>query len=324
MKQEFQLNLRKGSCGDSYHALPIFSILKKPFSQIASVSDKTPTTISPSEWSFTITLFLLCFLLGGEGCSGPFLYARIIHEDRDKYVKLEARYGHGQKGATMPFSQPIALSETEWAWILKSTYAKPRHTFLSNNVKEISPNPVFSESDLQYLARYVAVAFANAHPDEWVVFYLSHSQETRITEITSGGLFVEDSKIHLVLSNYRQRVTMPFIQQEIWNNPLKPAGEIFYDIVQQPHQTLHTDRRWDLTQSLLTTVSELEIDYPSLLILPPDKQKRVTSGPFQERISQGQDDQLINKLRMLRTLYEEGLITEREYQQKRLKLLEEL
>ena len=117
---------------------------------------------------------------------------------------------------------------------------------------------------------------------------------------------------------------MPFIQQEIWHNPLKPAGETFYDIVQQPHQTLRTERRWDLTQSLRVTVPELEIDYTALLILPPDHQERRTPAPSKGILSQGEEIQLVDKLRTLRQLHEEGLITEKEYQQKRQKLMEEL
>ncbi len=222
----------------------------------------------------------------------------------------------------MEFSHPVALSETDWARILKNTYVKPQRR-LFKETEEIGPTPLFSESDLQYLVEYVTVGFAKAHPGEWVVFYIS-DPHTPVPEITSGGLFVEDGKLHFVLANYHQLVTMPFIQQEIWHNPLKPAAEPFYDIVQQPHQTLRIERRWDLTQSLLMTVPELEIDYAALLMLPPDNQERRTPAQYKGTLSQGEETQLVDKLRTLRQLHEEGLITEREYRQKRQKLMEEL
>lgn len=223
----------------------------------------------------------------------------------------------------MEFSHPVFLSETDWARILKTTYVKPqRRLFIET--KEVGTKPLFSESDLQYLAKYATVAFAKAHPGEWVVFYIGDPPGTPVPEITSGGLFVEDSKLHFVLANYHQLVTMPFIQEEIWNNPLKPAGEPFYDIVQQPHQTVRRERRWDLTQSLLMMVPELEIDYTALLILPPDNQERKTPAGAKGTLSQGEETQLVDKLRTLRQLHQEGLITEREYRQKRQKLMEEL
>jgi hypothetical protein len=223
----------------------------------------------------------------------------------------------------MEFSHPVSLSEADWARILKTTFVQPQQR-LFIETKEVGPTPLFSESDLQYLVKYVTLAFTKAHPGEWVVFYLSDPQGTEMPEITSGGLFIEDSKLHFVLANYRQRVTMPFIQQEIWHNPLKPAGETFYNIVQQPHQTLRTERRWDLTQSFLVTVPELEIDYTALLILPPDNQEQGTPAQSKGTLSQGEETQLVDKLRMLRQLHEEGLITEKEYRQKRQKLMEDL
>lgn len=224
----------------------------------------------------------------------------------------------------MEFSHPVVLSETDWAWILKTPFVKPQQRIPSIDINEVGPTPIFSERELQYLAKYVTVAFTKAHPGEWVVFYLSDPQGTEVTEITSGGLFVEDRKLHFVLANYRQLVTMSFIQQEIWHNPLKPAGETFYNIVQQPHQTLRTERRWDLTKSFFVTVPEMEIDYRALLISPSDNHESRTPAQSPKIPSQGEKTQLEDKLRTLRQLHDEGLITENEYRQKRQKLLEEL
>jgi len=169
---------------------------ERPASQMTSTQGKTP----PFSFRFPLAfLILFCILLIGEGCSGPFLYSRTIHEGRNKYVKLEARYGDGQRGANMEFSHPVSLSETDWARILKTTYVKPQQR-LFIETKEVGPTPLFSESELQYLVKYVTVAFTKAHPGEWVVFYVCDPQGTPVPEITSGGLFVEDSKLHFMLA----------------------------------------------------------------------------------------------------------------------------
>lgn len=286
-----------------------------------STQGKTPPFFYPFPVAFLISL---CFLLIVEGCSGPFLYSRTIHEGRNSYVKLEARYGEGQKGANMEFSHPVVLPETDWAWILKTPYVKPQQRILSIDTNEIGPTPLFTERELQYLVKYVTVAFTKAHPGEWVVFYLSDPQGMEVTAITSGGLFVEDSKLHFVLANYRQLVTMSFIQEEIWHNPLKPAGENYYEIVQHPHQTLRTERRWDLTKSFFITIPEMEIDYRALLISSSDYYESRTTTGSHNILSQNKRTLLEDKLRTLQKLHKEGLITENEYRQKRQKLLEEL
>lgn len=258
------------------------------------------------------------------GCGGPFRYPRDINAGDDRYVRLEARYGHGQDGESMRFAHPIVLSEMDWGRILNRLYVKPHRWVLSISATEATPSPFFNDKDRPYLAKYLAKAFANARPDEWVLFYLSHPRESGITEITSGGFFAEAGRIHLVIANYHSAVSMPFIQQLIWEDPLRPAGETFYDIVPQQYQTLSGDQRWDPTKLFAARIPELVIDYTASLILSGETSSKSDPSPFENGLGSDPATQLEKSLRTLERLREKGVITEEEYRLKRQGLLEKL
>jgi hypothetical protein len=104
---------------------------------------------------------------------------------------------------------------------------------------------------------------------------------------------------------------MAFIREQIWNDPLRPAGDSFYDVIAQDHQTLQTARRKDLTQSLLKQVSDLSIDYTAQLHSDGGDGTAV-GGSIEDR------------LRMLKRLREQGLISEEQFRIKQERLLERL
>ena len=280
----------------------------------------TPLSL-PSTWT------ILALLLVG-GCAGPSLYPREIHEDQGRLVRLEARYGSGQEGEAMRFSHPIVLSEQEWSHILEAAYVKRKGWLLPLMNVERGPTAAFQEDDLAYLAKNLAIAFSKARPDEWVVFLLSRPREPKVWEVTSGGFFVAEGHVHLVLANYRLPVSMAFVQDEIRNDPLRPSGKTFYELVPQEHQTLKTYVRWYPTKPVLAHPAELVIDYVALLSMTDKADAQTGSRTHADGLEQsqepGQGRDVENRLRLLQRLHEQGLITDEEYRAKRAKLLEEL
>ena len=61
---------------------------------------------------------------------------------------------------------------------------------------------VFSLEELNLLIPTVRKSFQGATSREWIVFVLAGSEETG-RETTSGGMFVEEGKLHLVIANHR-------------------------------------------------------------------------------------------------------------------------
>lgn len=270
---------------------------------------------------------LVCVSMGVCSCSSFSLVTRTVNEEDSRYVRLQARYGQGQDEKTIKFAHPKGLNETEWDHLLSHIYVQQQKTFLSFGTPQPAPTLAFGEHERQYLAKYLAEGFDQARPDEWVVFYLGHPREPSLVEIDSGGLFIEDGQLHLVIANYHQPVSMAFIQRQIMNDPLRPAGDSFYDVILKPHQTVRTVRRRDLTQSLLKQVSELIIDYGA--VLDPTSEPSLTKGTFQLETEIGggtkrERSGLEERLRILNRLCEQGLITEEEFRSKRARLLERL
>ena len=48
-----------------------------------------------------------------------------------------------------------------------------------------------------------------AVPQELVTFYVSHPVNATTREVTSGGLYVTDGRLHIILSNYRAVYGIP-------------------------------------------------------------------------------------------------------------------
>ncbi len=255
------------------------------------------------------------------GCAGPVRYTRTVHESTARYVKLEARYGYGQQhqydSAAMSFAHPVSLTQTEWARILKQIRIQPRKRLLTIGRKESGPTKAFTESELEYLSQHLAQAFAMARPDEWVVFYLSHTREdggaSAVTEVTTGGFFVKGKQFHLLSANIRYAVSMDSLRKQVHADPLHPAGDGLYDLVPGEHQTVRRVKIWDLTQPIRAQSLELVFDYQASLSSPDETVPEPgPTAPLEERMER------------LQRLYDKGLITQEEYQLKRQSLLDEL
>jgi hypothetical protein len=247
-----------------------------------------------------------------SSCTRPYLFMRTINEEESRYVRFQARYGEGQDGVALKFAHPAALGESEWAHLLGNIVIQEQKKLLATGAAQPVPRSAFDADEKRYLAKHLAEGFQKARPDEWVVFYLSHPREPGVVEIDSGGFFIEEGRLHLIVANYRQPVSMAFIREQIWNDPLRPAGDSFYDVIPQDHQTLQTVRRTDLTQSLLKQVSDLSIDYSAQL--------RDDVGGDGEAVGSSIED----RLRILKRLRDRGLISEEQFRMKQERLLERL
>jgi len=264
-----------------------------------------------------------------QGCGGPVRYTRAVKENPEQVVRLEARYGqgqsHGYDGAVMPFDHPTAFNRIEMETILRGLRVQLRKSLLTLGAAESGPKEAFTESERRSFAPVLVEAFAKARPDEWVVFFLSHPRggETDhrggpgVTEVTSGGFLVEGRQLHLLLANYRSAVSMPLTLARMRDDPLRPAGEVFYELVPGAHQTVRQfdsiKSTWDPIKSFRAGLSELAIDYQAARIFPDESMRAPDGGHSAEE-----------RLRALQRLRDQGLVTEEEYRLKRQKLLDEL
>jgi hypothetical protein len=261
-----------------------------------------------AEW-FAGALILLALI----ACAGPVPHFRPVDGSLGQYVRLESREGR--------FAHPVALKEAGWEKILREVRVQPHKRFLILEAVQSGPQEAFTESQRQYLARQLTRAFAEAVPHEWVVFCLSsqRGQEghyrggSGVTELTTGGFFVEDGQLHLVLANYRYAVSMEAVEEQIRQSPLRPAGDRLYELVPGQYQSVHQAKVPGLIEPIRARSQELVFDYQAFLSF--------AEGPVQSSV---ESTNLEERMRTLKRLYEQKLITEDEYQRTRKALLDRL
>jgi hypothetical protein len=187
----------------------------------------------------------------------------------------------------------------------------------------------FTEEEISYLSVTLSRAFAQAQPDEWVVFGLSRLTPQGLTEVTTGGGYVEGPSLHVVLANYRKVVTMPGTRQLLWERPLRPDAGPLYDLVASNYQTIVRDPS-SISSLLTSSPSELAIAYQALLLGEP-----VAGIGSQETLAMDQSPayapkivppplSIEERLQVLKRLQAQGLITEEEYRAKKQQLLDRL
>ena len=246
-----------------------------------------------------------------------------VQEDPDRFIRIEGRYGDEHRVGSSRFEHPLTLTAAEWERLLSSIQVQShKDTFLFTTAKN-PPEPAFSPEQVVYLSRGLQKAFSRAHPDEFVVFGFSQTRSPQLTEITTGGWFVEEQRLHLILANYRHSVSMKNVRDELWRDPLHSNTSPSYQIVPGPGQSLGREK--GLAGLLSTDAPELLIDYKALLEMkpsPPAILSPVGSPLDIPAPAPRVEPSLEERLRVLKKLREQGLITEDEYRDKKKQLLD--
>jgi len=246
-----------------------------------------------------------------------------VEEDPERFIRIEGRYGDEHRVGSSSFEHPLTLTAAEWERLLSSIQVQShKDTFLFTTAKN-PPEPAFSPEQLMYLSRGLQKAFSRAHPDEFLVFGFSQIRSPQLTEITTGGWFIEGQRLHLILANYRHSVSMKNIRDELWQDPLHSNSSSSYQIVPGPNQTLGREK--GLAGLLSTDAPELLIDYKALLEMkpsPPAILSPVGSPIVAPSPAPRVEPSLEERLRVLKKLREQGLITEDEYRDKKKQLLD--
>jgi hypothetical protein len=246
-----------------------------------------------------------------------------VQEDPNHFIRIEGRYGDARRERSTRFEHPLTMTPAEWQRVLRSVQVQSRKdTFLFTTAKN-PPEAAFSPEQIVYLSEGLSKAFGGAHPDEFVVFGFSETRVPPLAEITTGGWFVEGQRLHLVLANYRHSVSMMRIRDQLWKDPLHSDTSPSYDIVPGPNQTIGREK--GLVGLLSAEAPELLIDFKTLLgakplpspaLSPAGSRKDVPAPPSPDEPS------LEERLRVLKNLRDQGLITDEEYRQKKKQLLD--
>jgi hypothetical protein len=227
----------------------------------------------------------------------------------------------GSAEATPPFTHPFRLSPEEWKPILESIQIRQRGqgplSFLAANKPA---QQAFTPQEIQFFCDMLPRAFAEAQPSELVVFGLTNARTPEIADITTGAWYAKGTTLSLILSNYREGVTMPNIRELVRQQPLHMIASPLYDFVPGPYQAvsaLHPS----LTSLLIPEPLQLALTYQPIAARRSAMDESQDAGM---QLSQPPERSLEEKLRRLKQLHSEGLITDEEYAAKKQSLLDGL
>lgn len=144
-----------------------------------------------------IHLMVLCFL-AATGCLAtpqPIVISQTTGQVVE--VRYDARAGKGH-------SHPRALTVSQITSILKGVQIHDRDLVGTAGLLMGSDAvPAFTDKDVAALAPHLVAGLAKASPVDLVSFYLAQRGSNRAPLITSGGVFIRNQRLYLILANAR-------------------------------------------------------------------------------------------------------------------------
>jgi hypothetical protein len=241
------------------------------------------------------------------------LQHKVIFENRRDHVFLTYESDESNKIVSQNYEHPVQLNTEKISKILgQLKYSKK--VFFKWREKNYD---VFFKSELDKLSEPISQALQNASPNEWVNF--ASSVESRdidsIPLLTDGCVFKKEGKLHVVFLNLkfefddknrpksgdpREFYSLGFKRMNLADAISAPPVNPGVRFLDQPHDN------WAV------------IDADALLNPKKEtKAKTVEPTKIEKR-------NLVERMKILKELYDNDLITDQEYRKKKEELLDEL
>jgi hypothetical protein len=273
---------------------------------------------------FLTILSVLTLTLTCQSCLGPSRVEAPVREEPERFVRVEARSGGGDRQGAARFDHPLVLSQREWTRLLENVWVRHEPGVIALVSPQEPSVPAFTADEIAFLSKWLSKAFKHVHPDEWVVFGLTRRRTPELTEITTGGWFAEGNRLHLKLANYRHVVSMSTVRAQLWDDPLHSSGDRYYTFVPGDYQSATLVGGGPLGDVRGTSIPQLAIDYKGFL-KPPSVAKPAQKSDALPPVAspeEGRGGDTAQKLRELKQLRDDGTITEEEYRTKKKQLLD--
>jgi hypothetical protein len=162
----------------------------------------------PKRWGYGLLL-----LLGGgifPGCASPPFYSYLVYENPTSFVRLEVSSWVDTDLPQTWNAHPVTISRRQMHEALRGLRVRERRPapiiWLSGMAEM---EPLFREEEIDLLLPRLLEGLELAVPQELVTFYVSHPVNATTREVTSGGLYVTEGQLHIIVSNYRFRYVVP-------------------------------------------------------------------------------------------------------------------
>lgn len=144
------------------------------------------------------------------GCAPPMIYSHLVYENPTAFVRLEPSPWVDQDDPSTWNAHPATISRHQLQEALRGLRVREHRAGLILWIRGIADEqPAFRDGEIDLLTSRVQEGLALAVPQEIVTFYLSHPVNSTRREVTSGGVFVIDGQLHLILSNHRTIYGIP-------------------------------------------------------------------------------------------------------------------
>ena len=288
---------------------------------------------------------LIPYLLVGVcffSCAGKKYIKTPIYEDEWIAVRLEEQQTKGKKIVEQNFNHPYVIKEDNLKATLQSIYFRKNPFVFKKSKKDF---PAFSLDEIDLLAPHIVAALAKANPNQRIYFSskadkpgLIFSRDT----LSNGVIFIKDDKFNIVFANLNYELKESTVSSTdtgyYTGDPLdKAASSSLWEVAPEAYQSLGTviDPKTNKESTRLNWLvisnqaiqtkekpkgSELETPKPYNPEIKTAPEPAKQEPQVDEKASQ---EKVEKKLKELKKLRDDGLITDQEYQRMKTKILEE-
>ncbi|MEC4677476.1 MAG: SHOCT domain-containing protein [Nitrospirota bacterium] len=260
-------------------------------------------------------LIILSLLIGMSACAAPSHLQRIAYQEDDLLIVLDQQALSDVPGFEgRPYTHPANIPSAEMKKILESLKVGPQTGMLMSLFSKDELSPLFDAETTDRLSKQLSQALSNATPLEKINFYQMKTRDATHVAVTSGFILVKTGKLHLKVNQYNMplrkgrhpsRAGLGLKQSE--------KGRYAFELLEGKQMAY---RRYKNVLGLPGSDSHwLIIDYTDFP--DPALQSPGTAS------SQDSAMTLEKRLRTLKHLRTEGLITEEEYSEKKQSLLKD-
>jgi hypothetical protein len=279
-------------------------------------------------------MVLFALLMTVSCASGP-AYRRVVYREPQLLVALDRSEIQASPSVERAYDHPASISPSLIQQALDSVSVQQERGLLMSMVfGKTEKNALFDPESSAAISAELSRALAQAGPEERVDFYQTLPRDSMTVSVTSGLLFVKGKRIYLRVNHYKAPLGKDdpptAVDGEQTSNPAEKK-ELDFALLEGPHQVHRTYRNW-----LGFTESDsrwLLIDYYALAASSPKEASKVeptapvipspSLSPPSTSPPPVLEGGLEEKLKTLKHLREEGLISEEEYIEKKRALLKD-
>ncbi len=163
---------------------------------------------TPRNWAYGC---LWVLVIGGVfGCASPSFYSYLVYENPTAFVRLEfSPWADTDRPHTWN-AHPTTLSRRQIQKALEGLRVREHRAAPFRWFRGIAEKEsVFRQDEIDVLLPAILEGLELAVPQELLTFYVSHPVNATKREVTSGGLYVTEGQLHIIVSNFRAVYGIP-------------------------------------------------------------------------------------------------------------------